>query len=66
MSKDCVKTVVLAYSGIGKSQKFVSGTARLKLYKDNMIAVGRSSPYSQDLVTLEDDRGAYDQDELSA
>jgi argininosuccinate synthase len=49
---------------IDKSQEFVSGTVRLKLYKGNVMVVGRASPYSlyaQDLVTFEDDRGAYDQ-----
>jgi argininosuccinate synthase len=42
----------------------VSGTVRLKLYKGNVIVIGRASPYSlysQDLVTFEDDRGAYEQ-----
>ncbi|HEV2562875.1 MAG TPA: argininosuccinate synthase [Rhizomicrobium sp.] len=51
-------------TAIDKSQEFVSGTVRLKLYKGNVIVVGRSSPnslYSQDLVTFEDDQGAYDQ-----
>ncbi len=51
-------------AAIDKSQAFVSGTVRLKLYKGNVIVIGRSSPnslYSQDLVTFEDDRGAYDQ-----
>ncbi len=49
---------------IDKSQECVSGTVRLKLYKGNVIVIGRSSPYSlysQDLVTFEDDQGAYDQ-----
>jgi argininosuccinate synthase len=49
---------------IDRSQEFVSGTVRLKLYKGNAAVVGRSSPYSlysQDLVTFEDDKGAYDQ-----
>ncbi len=49
---------------IDKSQEFVSGTVRLKLYKGNATVVGRSSPYSlysQSLVTFEDDKGAYDQ-----
>ncbi len=49
---------------IDKSQEFVAGTVRLKLYKGNVIVIGRSSPYSlysQDLVTFEDDHGAYDQ-----
>ena len=47
---------------IDKSQEFVSGTVRLKLYKGTVV--GRSSPfslYSESLVTFEDDKGAYDQ-----
>ncbi|HEY1632067.1 MAG TPA: argininosuccinate synthase [Rhizomicrobium sp.] len=51
-------------AAIDKSQEFVAGTVRLKLYKGNAIVIGRSSPYSlysQDLVTFEDDKGAYDQ-----
>ncbi|HEX3756702.1 MAG TPA: argininosuccinate synthase [Rhizomicrobium sp.] len=51
-------------AAIDHSQQFVSGTVRLKLYKGNVSVVGRTSPwslYSQDLVTFEDDRGAYDQ-----
>ena len=49
---------------IDKSQEFVAGTVRLKLYKGNVAVVGRSSPYSlysESLVTFEDDQGAYDQ-----
>jgi argininosuccinate synthase len=48
---------------IDKSQEFVSGQVRLKLYKGNTILVGRSSPYSlydQDLVTFEEGAVAYD------
>ena len=51
-------------AAIDLSQRHVSGTVRLKLYKGNVIVTGRSSAhslYSQDLVTFEDDRGAYDQ-----
>ncbi len=51
-------------AAIDKSQEFVAGTVRLKLYKGNVIVVGRASPYSlysKDLVTFEDDQGAYDQ-----
>jgi argininosuccinate synthase len=47
-----------------KSQEKVDGTVRLKLYKGNVIVIGRASPnslYSDALVTFEDDRGAYDQ-----
>lgn len=49
---------------IDKSQEYVTGSVRLKLYKGNVIVIGRSSPYSlysQNLVTFEDDQGAYDQ-----
>ncbi len=49
---------------IDKSQEHVTGTVRLKLYKGNVIVVGRASPYSlyaEELVTFEDDHGAYDQ-----
>ncbi|MEZ5840461.1 MAG: argininosuccinate synthase [Hyphomicrobiales bacterium] len=49
---------------VDKSQECVEGVVRLKLYKGNVIVVGRKSPmslYSDELVTFEDDRGAYDQ-----
>ena len=49
---------------IDKSQEHVEGEVRLKLYKGNVIVIGRTSPkslYSSTLVTFEDDRGAYDQ-----
>jgi argininosuccinate synthase len=49
---------------IDKSQEHVEGEVRLKLYKGNVMVVGRRSPkslYCDALVTFEDDRGAYDQ-----
>ncbi len=49
---------------IDRSQEFVTGSVRLKLYKGNVAVVGRTSPYSlysEKLVTFEDDQGAYDQ-----
>ncbi|MDX2308376.1 MAG: argininosuccinate synthase, partial [Hyphomicrobium sp.] len=49
---------------IDKSQEHVEGEVRLKLYKGNVIVIGRESPkslYSSTLVTFEDDKGAYDQ-----
>ena len=49
---------------IDRSQEYVTGTVRLKLYKGNTEVVGRSSGYSlysESLVTFEDDQGAYDQ-----
>ncbi|MGO8799408.1 MAG: argininosuccinate synthase [Roseiarcus sp.] len=48
---------------IDKSQEYVAGRARLKLYKGNVILIGRDSPYSlydQDLVTFEEGAVAYD------
>jgi argininosuccinate synthase len=50
-------------SAIDKSQEFVTGSVRLKLYKGNVILTGRQSPYSlydQDLVTFEEGAVAYD------
>jgi len=49
---------------IDKSQVFVNGTVRLKLYKGSVSTVGRwsrDSLYSENHVTFEDDQGAYDQ-----
>ena len=49
---------------IDKSQKYVNGTVRLKLYKGSVSTVGRWSKdtlYSENHVTFEDDQGAYDQ-----
>jgi argininosuccinate synthase len=51
-------------AAIDKSQEFVSGRVRLKLYKGNVGVVGRESKYSlydQDLVTFEEGKVAYDQ-----
>ena len=51
-------------AAIDHSQLMVAGTVRLKLYKGNVIVMGRESPnslYAKDLVTFEEDGGAYDQ-----
>jgi argininosuccinate synthase len=48
---------------IDKSQEFVAGRVRLKLYKGNVAVVGRESPYSlydAELVTFEEGAVAYD------
>jgi argininosuccinate synthase len=48
---------------IDKSQEFVTGRVRLKLYKGNATVIGRESPYSlydQELVTFEEGAVAYD------
>jgi argininosuccinate synthase len=49
---------------IDKSQEPVNGTVRLKLYKGNVIVVGRKSDdslFDEKIATMEDDAGAYDQ-----
>lgn len=49
---------------IDASQAHVNGVVRLKLYKGNVIVVGRKSEnslFSQAIATFEDDKGAYDQ-----
>lgn len=50
-------------AAIDKSQKNVSGTVKVKLYKGNVSVIGRESPnslYDQDLVTFEEGVQAYD------
>ncbi|GLK68804.1 argininosuccinate synthase [Hansschlegelia plantiphila] len=50
-------------AAIDLSQNDVSGRVRLKLYKGNVIVIGRESPnslYDQELVTFEDGAVAYD------
>jgi argininosuccinate synthase len=50
-------------AAIDKSQEFVAGSVRVKLYKGNVDVVGRTSPnslYDQELVTFEDGAVAYD------
>ena len=49
---------------VTESQKTVTGTVRLKLYKGNVITAGRKSPlslYNPYVATMEADQGAYDQ-----
>lgn len=49
---------------IDQSQQFVNGKVRLKLYKGNVIVVGRESDdslFDENIATFEDDAGAYDQ-----
>ena len=53
---------------IDKSQKYVSGTVKVKLYKGSVNTVGRWSDYSlysEKHVTFEDDAGAYDQNDAA-
>ena len=51
-------------AAIDRSQEHVEGEVRMKLYKGNIMITGRESVkslYSEELVTFEDDQGAYDQ-----
>ena len=50
---------------IDASQENVNGTVRLKLYKGNVVVVGRKSEsdslFDESIATFEDDAGAYNQ-----
>ena len=50
---------------IDASQAHVNGKVRLKLYKGNVIVVGRASDtdslFDESIATFEDDAGAYNQ-----
>ncbi|PHS24679.1 MAG: argininosuccinate synthase [Methylophaga sp.] len=50
---------------IDKSQQTVNGKVRIKLYKGNVIVVGRASAtdslFDESIATFEDDGGAYNQ-----
>lgn len=52
-------------AAIDRSQQTVNGVVRLKLYKGNVIVVGRQSAsdslFDESIATFEDDQGAYDQ-----
>ena len=47
---------------VKETQRGVTGTVRLELYKGNCTVTGRKSPYSlydMAVVSMDDDRGAY-------
>lgn len=51
-------------AAIDHSQRYVSGDVTMKLYKGQAYLTARTSPYSlysEEIVTFEDDHGAYDQ-----
>ena len=55
-------------AAIDSSQRNVTGEVRLKLYKGSVTILGRRSPvslYSENLVTFEEDQGAYDQNDAT-
>jgi argininosuccinate synthase len=50
------------------SQQHVTGCVQCELYKGNVIITGRSSPhslYDADIASMEDDGGAYDQQDAT-
>ncbi len=50
-------------AAINKSQEFVNGTVKMKLYKGNVLVVGRESPtslYDKEIASM-DVHGGYDQ-----
>jgi len=50
-------------AAIDRSQEYVTGSVKLRLYKGNVAVIGRESKYSlydQDLVTFEEGAVAYD------
>ncbi len=51
-------------AAIDETQKDVNGVVRLKLYKGNIVVVGRQSEdslFDESIATFEDDAGSYDQ-----
>lgn len=49
---------------IDETQHYVNGVVRVKLYKGNVVVVGRKSDdslFDATIATFEDDKGAYDQ-----
>ena len=52
-------------AAIDQTQQVVNGTVRIKLYKGNVIVVGRKSDtdslFDESIATFEDDAGAYNQ-----
>ena len=53
---------------VDKSQEKVSGVVRVKLYKGNIICVGRKSPYSlydENIASMEGVKSDYNQDDAT-
>ena len=53
---------------VEKTQETVTGDAKIKLYKGNIINAGVTSPYtlySENIATFEDDGGAYSQQDAA-
>jgi argininosuccinate synthase len=56
---------LMLQAAIDDSQQVVNGLVRLKLYKGNVLVVGRKSEtnslFDESIATFEDDAGAYNQ-----
>lgn len=56
-------------AAIDQTQRAVNGTVRLKLYRGNVMVIGRRSErdslFDESVATFEDDAGAYQQDDAS-
>ncbi|MBV1884992.1 MAG: argininosuccinate synthase, partial [Gammaproteobacteria bacterium] len=54
---------------VDETQKVVNGNVRLKLFKGNVVVVGRESEsdslFDESIATFEDDAGAYDQQDAA-
>ncbi len=53
---------------LAESQRYVTGTVRLELYKGNVTVIGRESPcglYDPLVASMDDDEGAYDQSDAT-
>jgi argininosuccinate synthase len=60
---------MMLQAAIDESQRVVNGQVRLKLYKGNVMVVGRQSDsdslFDESIATFEDDAGAYDQSDAT-
>ncbi|MCF8015087.1 MAG: argininosuccinate synthase [Chromatiaceae bacterium] len=60
---------MMLQAAIDESQRVVNGQVRLKLYKGNVLVVGRQSDsdslFDESIATFEDDAGAYDQSDAT-
>jgi argininosuccinate synthase len=55
---------IMMQTMIDQSQEHVNGDVRVKLYKGNVVVVGRQSKdslFDEKVATFEDDAGAYNQ-----
>ncbi|MBN2712926.1 MAG: argininosuccinate synthase [Planctomycetes bacterium] len=53
---------------LNESQRYITGTVKVELYKGNITVIGRESPcslYDEKVASMEDDAGAYDQSDAT-